>query len=1038
MHKRLIPSFLLLCLSVITSVHAKTIVWVAESGRDDDGDGINDSQVWADKLTSAGYTVDFRPGNWESLTAAQAAELSAADLVIVSCTTQSSNYATDSTEVGLWNSVTAPMMLCSPYIARSTRWQWVNNADGTLPNNNGDQGSPLLQAVVPQHPIFYGITLDASNQLKAVDPTLGSGHASFLATNNPGNGTLLAKTVPTDLVQDWCWIVEWKKGVTFFNGTTYTTPNLRMFVMGIGAHEVAGSFPMRGYNLTDEGWKLYLNTVKYMLGERLLPPTMAADPYPLDGETGVLPSIALHWTPGVSARTHDVYLGTSLADVNIADRTSPHGVLLKQDQDVNSVDPPGNFAFGTTHYWRVDEVNAAPDSSVHKGVVWSFTTEPYGFRVKPVKAAVSSSMAATMGPDKTIDGSGLDAEDQHGTSSTTMWVSKKGQTPIWIQYEFDKAYKLYQMWVWNSNQAVEPTVGFGAKDVKVETSTDGAAWTALANVPEFNQATGEPNYVYNTTVDFAGVQAKFVKLTINSNWADSNKQASLSEVRFFYVPVKAYSPAPATGASVAINAVLSWRPGREAARHEVYVSTDSAAVANGTAPVKTVTDHELPLASLGVEYAKTYAWKVNEVNEAADPKSWEGDLWGFSTQEYGIVDDFEPYDDNCNRIFFAWVDGYGHSGSTDCGVAPSTGNGSGSMVGNSSPPFAEWTVVHGGRQAMPLVYDNTAGKSFSEATRTFQPTQDWTVGGAKTLVLFFCGDSGNTTGQLYLKINDKQMNYSGGSAALTTGLWKQWNVDLASAGTNLKAVKSLTIGASGSGKGILRIDDIRLYREAPAVVAPTDPGTGALSLLYKMEADLTDGSGTGNNGTAEGGPIYVEGPVGYGKALQFDGIDDDVVLPIGNLIGTTTSCTVATWVNLNTGNSGSWERVFDFGTSSTAGYMFLSPRQSTNGTMRFAITTGTNTGESGVNSPTNLPAGWHHVAIIIDGTAKTIQLCRDGEVVASGPTAVIPKDLGKTTQNWLGRSQWSSDAYFAGILDDFRIYTRALSTGEVRYLAGDR
>ena len=43
-----------------------------------------------------------------------------------------------------------------------------------------------------------------------------------------------------------------------------------------------------------------------------------------------------------------------------------------------------------------------------------------------------------------------------------------------------------------------------------------------------------------------------------------------------------------------------------------------------------------------------------------------------------------------------------------------------------------------------------------------------------------------------------------------------------------------------------------------------------------------------------------------------------------------------------------------------------------------------------------------------------------------------------TNQNWLGRSQWTADAFFTGVLDDFRIYNRALSESEVRYLAGDR
>ncbi len=179
------------------------------------------------------------------------------------------------------------------------------------------------------------------------------------------------------------------------------------------------------------------------------------------------------------------------------------------------------------------------------------------------------------------------------------------------------------------------------------------------------------------------------------------------------------------------------------------------------------------------------------------------------------MDDFESYDDSCNRIFYTWMDGYGHSGSTDCGVAPSNGNGSGSTVGNTKPPFAEQTIVHGGRQSMPLAYDNTSGKSLSEATRTFDPAQDWTLGGAKTLVLYFRGDVGNTSGDLYVKINDAKVTYSGGSAALSEGLWKQWSIDLASVGTNLKAVRTLSVGVSGSGKGILEVDDIRLYKTAP-------------------------------------------------------------------------------------------------------------------------------------------------------------------------------------------------------------------------------
>jgi hypothetical protein len=54
-------------------------------------------------------------------------------------------------------------------------------------------------------------------------------------------------------------------------------------------------------------------------------------------------------------------------------------------------------------------------------------------------------------------------------------------------------------------------------------------------VPEFAKASGKPDYVHNTTVSFAGVSAKYVKLTIEKNWGVA-PPTGLSEVRFFYIP----------------------------------------------------------------------------------------------------------------------------------------------------------------------------------------------------------------------------------------------------------------------------------------------------------------------------------------------------------------------------------------------------------------------------------------------------------------------------------------------------------------------
>jgi len=465
-------------------------------------------------------------------------------------------------------------------------------------------------------------------------------------------------------------------------------------------------------------------------------PTGAGEPVPADKATEAPHDVALGWISGAYAASHNVYFGTTFEDVNAASTTNPLGVLLSQGQGTNTYDPVGLIEYSKTYYWRVDEVNAPPDSTLFKGEVWSFTVEPFAYPITtPITASASSSNSILTAPAKTIDGSGL-TNDQHSTSGTDMWLSNAaGPKPPWIQYEFDRVYKLYQMWVWNSNQLLEPDLGLGAKEVTIEVSTDGTSWTALTGVSEFAQATATTDYVHNTTVDLGGALAKYVKLTIQSNWGGV-KSSGLSEVRFFYLPAKAFGPTPAsTATDVALDGVLNWRPGREVARHEVYFSTDP----NALSKIGTVTEHRYPLGSLGVEYDKTYYWKVNEVNEAANPTTWEGDTWSFTTVGYAVVDDFESYNDLCSKIFYAWVDKNGYNAPAECGGAGAPGNGSGATVGNDSAPYAERTIVHSGSQSMPMPFDNRMNPYYSETQREWTTPQAWNTGGANTLRVYFQG-----------------------------------------------------------------------------------------------------------------------------------------------------------------------------------------------------------------------------------------------------------------------------------------------------------
>ncbi len=334
----------------------------------------------------------------------------------------------------------------------------------------------------------------------------------------------------------------------------------------------------------------------------------------------------LEWLPAEIADTHDVYFGTSFEDVYAANRADPRDVLVSQDQSANTFDA-GQLTLGQTYYWRIDEVVANSEPTIYKGMVMDFTTESVAYPLENVSATASMSDASA-GPENTINGSGLTADDSHSTVATEMWLAPgNGADPVWIQFEFDKVYRLHEMLVWNYNVQFELVLGFGLKDVTVEYSEDGTDWAVLVNV-ELAQATATTTYTANTTIDLGGAVAKYVRLTVNSGWGMMG-QFGLSEVRFFSLPTHAREPQPADGETgVDSETMLGWRAGREAVTHEVYLSTDRQAVVDGTALVDTVTESTYQPMSL--DSGQTYYWKINEINGAEPTSVWEGEVWEFT------------------------------------------------------------------------------------------------------------------------------------------------------------------------------------------------------------------------------------------------------------------------------------------------------------------------------------------------------------------------------------------------------------------------
>ncbi|MEN6335583.1 MAG: LamG-like jellyroll fold domain-containing protein, partial [Phycisphaerales bacterium] len=742
---------------------------------------------------------------------------------------------------------------------------------------------------------------------------------------------------------------------------------------------------------------------------------LALKPAPADKATDVYRDATLSWAAGDGAVTHDVYFGASAADVEAATTADPRGVLVSSGQESAGFDP-GRLELGKTYYWRVDEVGGAPDFAVKKGLIWSFTVEPVSYAIagSAITATASTISMASMGPGKTVDGSGLDASDQHGTAGDTMWLSAMNDASPWIQYALDKTYKLDKIMVWNSNQAAEMAIGWGIKDVTVQVSLDGQTWTSVGDF-EFARAPGAAAYTSNTTVDLGGATAKYVKLAIASNWGGIVKQYGLGEVRFFLIPTVAAKPSPASCAAGLAPAVsLTWRPGREAGSHQVFLGTDAA----NLPLVATVTENSY---EAEVALGQTYYWKVVEVNAAESPSEWAGDVWNFSTARSIAVDDFESYADDMDAgtaIFQTWLDGFEDAAN-------------GSIVGYGQAPFAEKTIMFG-KQSMPFAYDNNSGASYSETVRTFDSAQDWTKFGLKGLSLYFFGNAANTGGgKLYVKINNNSKVYYGGAATdLTAAVWMPWNIDLASAGAGLQKVTKLAIGIEGAGAvGNLFIDDIRLYPAAAGTVAPADPGTNGLVAYYKFDGDAKDSAGT-HHATPSGSPGYVAGKVGQALNMTADG--QYVTVAYAADLGMNTF-SAAAWVNVSDtstmrailGTRFNGDNTFDMKVEATRVHGDIG-----DGSAWLNTSLDVTAAQGGV-----LTLGaWHHIIYVIDGATGTAKIYVDGALASTMTFTGTPLFI-KTGQE-LRIGNCSGTEYMHGMIDEVRLYNRALSDAEAAGLAG--
>ncbi|MEV0092779.1 family 43 glycosylhydrolase [Streptomyces sp. NPDC050738] len=213
-------------------------------------------------------------------------------------------------------------------------------------------------------------------------------------------------------------------------------------------------------------------------------------------------------------------------------------------------------------------------------------------------------------------------------------------------------------------------------------------------------------------------------------------------------------------------------------------------------------------------------------------------------------------------------------------------------------------------------------------------------------------------------------------------------------------------------------------------IPPVRSGKDGLVARWPLDGTADDVSGNGHHGTAVGDATWADGALVLGGATGHVSLPDDLLAGVDRV-----TVTADVWVD---SDQQAPYFLFGFGNvsgSTGLGYLFATGGSESGG-FRAAISDGNWTKEQAAGPTGGLPRGrWKNVTYTIDGDTAVLYL--DGaEVARNESVTLMPGDIngGRTTANYLGRSQYAADHRLKGRLRDVRLYNRALTEAEIAAL----
>jgi hypothetical protein len=234
-------------------------------------------------------------------------------------------------------------------------------------------------------------------------------------------------------------------------------------------------------------------------------------------------------------------------------------------------------------------------------------------------------------------------------------------------------------------------------------------------------------------------------------------------------------------------------------------------------------------------------------------------------------------------------------------------------------------------------------------------------------------------------------------------------------------------GGNGTGAILLAIIVLLLGRSSPAFAQSATPGlVAAYSFDEGTGNSVADLSGNNLSGTVVGATWITTGM--YGNALSFNGASSYVDLGNPAALQLTGSMTIEAWVKAtsNPANDGQI-----LAKSNLGGWQLKTSPDTGPYTFGVSVSGTSTTKAQRYSTATRALNTWYHVAGVYDSASQTLSTYVNGALDNGTLRGVIPASQFNQNVNVnIGRR--SGGYYFNGVIDEVRIYNRALSQAEIR------